>query len=387
MFYTVRFMRKMFIIAFIISLPFLLLFILNSSKISKLSDCKINKDFIFNEVNSNCLERVFLTKIKENRFSDIVLEIKEIERNFPPFSGFCHAVTHKVGLNTIGYYKSFIEAIKDTTHSICGEGLIHGVMLSILSEKPNDIAFYKEITDLCIKLSDQEMILGCGHGFGHGITEISDPKTGIKICEDLYKNFYSESNNILVNTFFYNCGFGVIMQGYAPAIKIKDAKLYPLDSIVEVCKGDLSIVRSEPYYLGCSSAVGFSFGTRFVSTLDSNKINPFLLSYTYKAKKDDFLKFLDSCYQLDSNILPSTYSSSNFGCYGQINKELLQTTVNRILLESRNEKNLINEYNKYCGVIKNQIEKFFEVSDLFCSEMVKERSSKDIYNRYIEINR
>jgi len=38
-------------------------------------------------------------------------------------------------------------------------------------------------------------------------------------------------------------------------------------------------------------------------------------------------------------------------------------------------------------VIKNQIEKFFEVSDLFCSEMVKERSSKDIYNRYIEINR
>ncbi len=129
----------------------------------------------------------------------------------------CHWTAHFIGEEAFSLFKAGKEISFSKATSYCGFGFYHGFIENLLRENPDP----ENALRLCDRIQEQLGSMGlqnCYHGIGHGYTEDPpDPKTvgnfeamikpGVKMCEFLFGDVFTNLNLCLTGVFTVPAGF------------------------------------------------------------------------------------------------------------------------------------------------------------------------------------
>jgi copper transport protein len=118
----------------------------------------------------NCYQRYFSDVMKRDDAGTAVAEILELSSSDEFVASQCHQITHDLGREAAGYYKTLGEALSFEA-SACWSGYYHGVVEQRMSEY-DDAELLKRIPGFCKDPAEDQYSFvhyNCVHGVGHGI--------------------------------------------------------------------------------------------------------------------------------------------------------------------------------------------------------------------------
>lgn len=185
----------------------------------------------------NCYQTYFSNVMKRGDPGTAVAEILELSGSDQYIASQCHQITHDLGREAAGYYKTLGEALSFEA-SACWSGYYHGVVEQRMSEY-DDAELLEAVQGFCKDpAKDQYSFVhyNCVHGVGHGIMLRfnADLFASIPYCEK-YKDPWELSS----------CVSGAIMQnvvsaqeGHAGASFKAGDLIYPCNEIATAYKDE-----------------------------------------------------------------------------------------------------------------------------------------------------
>lgn len=118
----------------------------------------------------NCYQNYFSALMRRDDAGVAVARILELSGSDPYIASQCHQITHDLGREAAGYYRTLGEALAFEA-SACWSGYYHGVVEQRMSEY-DDRELLREIPGFCREPAQNQYSFvhyNCVHGVGHGI--------------------------------------------------------------------------------------------------------------------------------------------------------------------------------------------------------------------------
>jgi len=350
------------LLIFVISITYPKIINQDISKKINLNDCDYD---IINLKSKLCIENVIKLSLIENKYDDLAEKIKILQNKYPSLETECHGITHKLGRESIKYYKNLKNLIEDTSTDACGEGMIHAVISEYVNKNIMRKDIFENITKICLDTKDSKRVLGCAHGLGHALAENLNLLESMKICENLYENYKNDYERLITNTYGRSCAYGVIMQAYAPFENVKNNKIYDKVEILDTCKNIKD--KKSALYTGCVSALGFGLSTRI--------FNEYRKTFTFSKKDKE--EMFTTCDIVDSQI----NFELGYGCFGSYIIELQRVTIEK---SENNDNKYIKLYHDECSDVLKFVTKHDPRNDSICVELIKTRYTQELADNYLE---
>lgn len=124
-----------------------------------------------------CLSDLLQKTYKEQGASQAFALFKELYDADPSFVAVCHDMTH--GLGTAGYdsYERGEPFVLRDDYTNCGYGFYHGFLEALVGHTGQPADAHAFCEQLIANMHNAESVrAACFHGFGHGVTDGSDPR-------------------------------------------------------------------------------------------------------------------------------------------------------------------------------------------------------------------
>ena len=118
----------------------------------------------------NCYKTYFSALMRRDDAGAAVAQILELSRSDQYVASQCHQITHDLGREAAGYYKTLGEALSFEA-SACWSGYYHGVVEQRMSEF-DDAELLRRVPNFCEEAAQEPYSFvhyNCVHGVGHGI--------------------------------------------------------------------------------------------------------------------------------------------------------------------------------------------------------------------------
>ncbi len=175
----------------------------------------------------NCYKTYFSALMKKEDAGAAVAQILELSGSDRYVASQCHQITHDLGREAAGYYKTLGEALSFEA-SACWSGYYHGVVEQRMSEY-DDEELLKMVPNVCKEPAKNQYSFvhyNCVHGVGHGIM--------LRFDADLFASFpYCKKMNDPWE--LSSCASGAIMQNVVSAQEGHTGATFKAGDLVYPC--------------------------------------------------------------------------------------------------------------------------------------------------------
>ncbi len=124
-----------------------------------------------------CLSDLLQKTYKDHGASEAFSLFKNLYESDPSFVAVCHDMTHGLGTAAYNSYAQGEPFVLRDEYTDCGYGFFHGFLEALVGHTGNPADARTFCENLLLNLPNAESVkAACFHGFGHGVTDGSDPR-------------------------------------------------------------------------------------------------------------------------------------------------------------------------------------------------------------------